>query len=511
MEKGFIGIDLGTSSAKVALVGEDKKIKSVSYQKYDLIIGENGLAEQNPDDWYNAIMEGIKDVISKNNSIEIKGIGLTGQWSGTVAVDKKGEFLHNAIIWMDTRGKKLIEELIGGFPSISGYRFDKLLKWIRKTGGAPAHSGKDSIAHILFIKQFMPEIYEKTFKFLEPKDYIAARLTGEFKASWDNIVLLWVTDNRNPNNIFYDDDLIKISRIDRKKLPDIVKPTDVVGKIKSEIAKELGLNEDVSIISGCGDMHSSLIGAGIVDDYETLLYLGTSSWITAHVPFKKTDIFHNIASIPSGIPGKYLVAAEQENACNCMEFISQLLGIDDTEKYKKIDELAEHSKPGSNGLIFLPWIFGERAPIEDPYVRGGLFNLSLANMKGDVVRSVMEGVAMNSKWLLSVFEKFIGRKTEYIIMSGGGALSDVRVRIFANVIGRDIKVVDSPRDAGVKGAALLAAIGLGLFKFQDLSDIGKPYKFYKYIENENKKYERIFKEFLNYYKNNKKSMRILNA
>lgn len=509
MQKGFIGIDLGTSSVKVALVGEDRKIRGISYKKYGLKIGDNGLAEQDPEEWYNATVSEMAEVVSDNTDLQIKGIGLTGQWSGTVPVDKNGNTLYSAIIWMDTRGKKIIEELTGGFPAISGYRIDKLIKWLRKTGGAPAHSGKDSIAHILYIKNYMPDVYERTFKFLEPKDYIAFRLTGEFKASWDNIVLLWVTDNRNPNNIFYDEGLLRLSRMDREKLPEIIKPTDKVGMLRNDLARDLNL-KNVAVISGCGDMHSSLIGAGAVNDYETLLYLGTSSWITAHVPFKKTDIFHNIASIPSGIPGKYLVAAEQENACNCMEFVSDILNING-EKYKVIDDLAKKSIPGANGLIFLPWIFGERAPIEDPYVRGGFYNLSLSNKKEDMIRAVMEGVAMNSKWLLGVFEKFVSRKSEFIIMSGGGALSDVRVQIFANVLGRNVKVVDRPRDAGVKGAALLAAVGLGIFSFNDLSDIGRPYREFQYSRDENEKYEKTFREFLNYYRNNRKSMRTLNS
>ncbi|MGC8701153.1 MAG: xylulokinase [Thermoplasmata archaeon] len=510
MEKGFIGIDLGTSSAKIALVSENKKLLDVKYKSYGLKIGDNGLVEQNPEDWFKAINEGIHEIIENNSKIDVRGIGLTGQWSGTVPVDKDGNNLHDAIIWMDTRGKKIIEKVTGGFPSISKYRIDKLIKWLRKTGGAPAHSGKDSIAHILFLKDEMHEIYDKTYKFLEPKDYIAMKLTGKFKASWDNIVLLWVTDNRDPNNIKYDDELIKMVGIDKNKLPEIIKPTDIVGLLKKEISKDLNLPDNVPIVSGCGDMHSSLIGAGLVNDFESLLYLGTSSWITAHVPFKKTDIFHNIASIPAGIPGKFLVAAEQENACNCMEFISNMLGIDQ-EKYKKIDEMAIRSNAGSNNLIFLPWVFGERAPVEDPYIRGGFFNLSLIHSDEDMIRSVMEGVAFNSKWLLSAVEKFIGRRINSIIMSGGGALSDIRVKIFSNVLGRDIFVIDRPRDSGVKGAALLAAVGTGNMEIKDLAGIGKPYKEFKFNIEENKKYERIYKEFLNFYKNNKKSMHILNS
>ena len=506
MKDAFIGIDLGTSSVKLGLVSIDKVTVGKTTRAYQLKIERGGSAVQNPQEWFDSVMSGVEELVADSKGLEIKGIGLTGQWSGTIPVDRNGNALGDAIIWMDTRGSEEIDRLTSGFPSLSGYRIDKLVRWLRKTGGAPAHSGKDSLAHILYIKKELPDLYEKTYKFMEPKDYIAARLTGNFRASWDNIALLWSTDNRDANNVMYDSKLLRMSGISPEKLPEVVKPTDVVGTLNDEIRSKLGIGE-TKVISGCGDMACSLIGSGCIEDFKSLIYNGTSSWITSHVPFKKTDIFHNIASLPSGIPGKYFIAAEQENSGNCMEFISNFMEIKGEDKYSVIEKLASESRSGSNGLIFLPWLFGERAPIEDPYVRGGFYNLSLDNTKGDMVRSVMEGVALNSKWLLNSVERFTGRRIQELYMSGGGALSPARVKIFASVLGRKIRVVSDPRFSTVVGAAMMAAVGLNRVKFLELSSLGEPFVDYLPDKDDNLYYEREFGQFIAYYKSNKRNLK----
>ncbi|MEM3191305.1 MAG: FGGY-family carbohydrate kinase [Candidatus Parvarchaeota archaeon] len=509
MKDAFIGVDLGTSSVKLSLVDIDKVTRAKATRPYALKIGEGGLAEQNPEEWFDSVIDGLEEIISESDGLQIRGIGLTGQWSGTVPVDKNGDALSNAIIWMDTRGREEISKITSGFPSVSGYRVDKLVRWLRRTGGAPTHSGKDSLAHVLYIKHSNSELYEKTYKFMEPKDFIAAKLTGKFKASWDNITLLWATDNRDPNNVKYDEKLLNISRLAIDKLPEVIKSTDVVGSLKGDLEDKLGIR-DVRVVSGCGDMACSLIGAGCIEDFKALIYMGTSSWITSHVPFKKTDIFHNIASLPSGIPGKYFIAAEQENACSCIEFVSDLMDIRGEEKYSTIEKLASSSKTGSGGLMFLPWLFGERTPVEDPYVRGGFYNLSLDNSREDVIRSVIEGVALNSKWLLQTVERFTRKRINELYLSGGGALSPLRARILANVLGRKIRVVNDPRFSTVKGAAMIAAVGLDRLKFSDLNDIGEPLIDFLPEKEENSIYEQEFQHFISYYKNNSKSLKEIN-
>ncbi len=509
-ENLYIGIDLGTSSCKMAVVNPSGEIISICIKSYPLHVADGGLAEQNPDDWFNAVMDGLKELASGVSAKNIRSIGVTGQWSGTVAVDKNCMALHPAIVWMDTRGESLIKKMTGGFPSISGYRIDRLSKWLRLTGGAPAHSGKDSLAHILFIKETLPELYSKTYKFLEPKDYIIARLTGNMVASWDNTALLWATDNRDASKIAYDEKLLKMNGLDLEKLPGIVSPISVVGNVSKEISDLSGIPGDVKVISGCGDTQGSLIGVGAVQDFDIHIYLGTSSWITSHVPFKKTDIFHNVASLPSAIPSRYFIAAEQENACNCVEYISSLLSIPEGKKYDIINEECKLSRPGSNNLIFLPWLFGERTPIENPFVRGGFFNMGLNHTRSDMIRSVFEGVAMNSRWLLGIVEKFTGRKAGNIYMAGGGALSEVWPQIYADVLDRKILVVDDPRYSTVKGIALLSAVGSGYSNMDDIAKLKKTAREYKPDPGNVDVYNILYREFIKYYNNNRKSMNSLN-
>ncbi len=511
--KAMLGLDMGTSSCKAILLDDQMRTVATSFCSYSLDIGNQGAAEQNPDEWWNAIKSCISNIKNRAGEYRIASIGVTGQWSGTVPVDSKGKALHNAIIWMDTRGSKEVEALTGGFPSISGYRVDKLYRWFHLTGGAPAHSGKDTIAHILYIRENMQDIYRDTYKFLEPKDYINMRLTGNFKTTWDTATLLWSSDNRNPDKIEYSESLIRLNNLDSNKLPEMIRAVDIVGKITPEAASELGLPEDVDVIGGCGDTQCSLLGGGCIDHYSTLLYLGTSSWITAHVAHKKTDIIHNIASLPSAIEGKYFIAAEQENASSCMEYISGILGIGGKDKYYTIDRMACASPPGSNGLIFLPWIYGERAPVEDSLLRGGFFNLSLGHGREDLIRSVMEGVAFNSKWLLAIVDKFLGKGNvpNRIIMSGGGALSSVWPQILSDVLEREISVIPDPRFSTVRGIALLAGVGSGIISMEDLKRVsGEPAVYKPNVENF-AVYRKNFEEFKNYYRNNRKSMHRINT
>ena len=348
-------------------------------------------------------------------------IAFTGQWSGTVAVDEEGNALSNAIIWMDSRGAPYIQQIVNGPLKMQGYGLGKLLKWIRLTGGVPATAGKDPIAHILYLKHVHPEIYDRTYKFLEPMDYLGFRLTGHMATSFDSITLHWLTDNRDIRKIRYHDGLVKLSTIDREKLPDLKPSNSVLGMLRLEIAREWGLRENIQVIIGSPDIHSSAIGSGAVGDYETHLYIGTSSWLTCHVPFKKTDLLHNLAALPSAIPGRYLLTDEQECAGICLQFLRDNIlfhqdGLSTGEKprnaYQLFDEIATQAPAGSDKLIFTPWLYGERAPVDDPFVRGGFFNQSLQTTRPDMVRAVFEGVAYNSRWLLQYVEQFIKQRVD---------------------------------------------------------------------------------------------------
>ena len=518
----ILAVDLGTSGPKSALVSARGEIVADVFAGNDLYLSEGGGAEQDPEQWWQTILASFKGLLEKNlvPAENIKAICCSSQWSGTVAVDASGRHLANALIWLDSRGSREVEAITGGFFPIQGYAAAKLLKWIRLTGGAPSHSGKDSLAHILYIKKRHPDIYERTWKFLEAKDYINLRLTGRAAASYDSIALHWVTDNRNIDRVCYNDRLIRLSTVDREKLPDLVRAADVLGPLKPEVASELGLSPDVRVVCGTPDVQAAALGSGAVADFAAHLYIGTSAWLTCHVPFKKTSISTSIASLPSAVPGRYFAANEQETAGACLTFLRDNVFFPEdqlsdlpapSDFYQRVDAMAADVPPGSRGLMFLPWLYGERTPVDDRLIRGGFVNLSLSATRAHMARAVLEGVAYNSRWLLSAVEAFAGRRLSPIRMIGGGAASDVWCRIHADVLDRPVARVKSPLLANVRGAGLLGAAALGHIDFDDIDELVETDFVYEPDPGRRQIYDQIFREFKKAYKRTRKTCARLNA
>jgi xylulokinase len=520
-DKYILAIDLGTSGPKTALVSTRGEVVDYEFEGIELLVLTDGGAEQKPDQWWQAVINTTKRILAKKwVAVEdIVCVSCTSQWSGTVAVDKNGQALSNAIIWMDTRGRRYIEEITGGLIRIEGYDIRKLKRWLSLTGGAPGRAGKDPIAHILFLKNEFPDIYHQAFKFLEPKDFINLKFTGRYAASFDSIALHWLTDNRDLTRVVYDDQLMRMSGVGREKFPDLKSATDILGPLKKEVAQELGLNENVQVVMGTPDIPSAAIGSGAVRDFDGHLYVGSSSWITCHVPFKKTDLFHNMASLPSAIPERYFIANEQEAAGACLNFLKDnilyhsdpaLKASKPPDVYKIFDQIAQNTPAGSDGVIFTPWLYGERTPIENDYVRSALFNISLRTKPQHLVKAIFEGVAYNSRWLLGYVEKFIQRRMEPVRMIGGGANSNVWCQIFADVLNRTIKQVKDPILANVRGAAFLASVSLGYLTFNDVPDQVQIANTYEPNPNNREIYDKLYREFLNLYKQYKKIFKRLN-
>jgi xylulokinase len=517
----ILAIDLGTSGPKVALFSSQGEMLGSEFEETRLLLLPDGGAEQSPDDWWDAIQNAAKRLLARGPASNegIVAIAITGQWAGTVPVDAGGNALGNAIIWMDSRGGAQIHQIAGGAINIQGYSPAKLLRWIHLTGGAPAMAGKDPIAHILNLKQNQPDIYQRTFKFLEPIDYLGLRLTGRFAASFDSISLHWLTDNRDINKVRYDERLIRMSDIDGSKLPDLQPANSILGILRPDIAREWGLNENVRVVIGSPDIHSAAIGSGAVRDFETHLYIGTSSWITCHVPFKKTDLTHSIAALPSAIPGRYLLTDAQECAGACLQFLRDNIlfhadeltsGSKPQNAYRVFDQIAARIPAGSDKLIFMPWLYGERAPVDDRFVRGGFFNQSLQTTREHMIRAVLEGVAYNSRWLLRYVERLIGRRVEVVNMVGGGAKSDIWCQIHADVMNRPIRQMKDPIEVNVRGAALLASAALGYVRYDDIASCVPVAKTYTPNPDYRRIYDELFREFTAIYKRNKRIFARLN-
>ena len=520
--KLILAIDLGTSGPKVAVVDLQGEIVAHAFAPVALHLLDDGGAEQDPQDWWQAICQASRQALADPaaKAGRVVAVSTTSQWSGTVAVDDKGQALGRAIIWMDSRGREVVQEITGGLAAISGYGASKLWRWVRLTGGVPGQAGKDSIAHILYIKKHDPERFAKAYKFLEPMDYINLRMTGRFASSLASMALHWVTDNRDLGHVTYNKSLLRMVGLQQSKLPELLPVDAILGELKPDAAEALGLSAPAQVVVGSPDLHSAMVGSGAVADYQAHLYIGTSSWLTCHVPEKHTDLLHNMTTLPSALAGRYFVANEQETAGACLNFLRDKIlypqdALSDApapeDFFARLDQLAESVPAGSEGLIFTPWLYGERTPVEDHTVRGGFFNLSLASSRAHMVRAVYEGVAFNSRWLLKHVERFVERRLEPIRIIGGGARSDLWCQIFADVFDREIHQVEAPIDANARGAALLAALALGEHKLDGLSDVVKVHKKFTPNPAHREIYDRLYQAFQDIYRNNKQTYRTLNV
>jgi xylulokinase len=474
-----LAVDLGTSGAKVALVGIDGRVAAWESEPVELIVLPGGGAEQRPDDWWRAIVTATRRLLARHGgaAADVAAVCCSTQGEGTVPVDLGGAPLSNCILWMDMRGAPSLRRQFGGFPGVQGMSLSRVRRWVKLTGGMPSPTGKDPAAHMLFIRDEMPEVYERTFKFLGVPDYLNFKLCGRMAASYDSIMTSWVTDNRDADDVRYDPRLVRDCGIDAAKLPEIVKCTEVLGRLTPAAAAELGLSPQTQVVAGAIDTTAAAVGAGTTDDFAVHLYLGTSSWLAAHVPFKKTDVFASLASVPCALPGRWLLTALQATAGgnlvwlrdNVLYHEDELLAEEEQpDVFKIFDQIAGRVPPGSNGVLYTPWIWGERAPVDDRTLRAGLYNLSLATTREDIVRAFFEGVALNTRWLLGPVRRFLGRPVESINLVGGGGQSDVWPQIIADVLGVTVRRVRDPIQANARGAAWIAAAGLGELAFADV-------------------------------------------
>ncbi len=446
-----LAFDLGTSGLKAAVLSSDGALLDSETVPLDVALL--------PALWGRGLAR----------AADVRGVALSSQWAGTVAVGAEGQVLRPALIWMDARGRDEAQRLCGGFPRVDGYGVFKALTWIRKTGGLPTLSGKDPVGHLAWLRRHERATWDAARVFLEPKDWVNFRLTGRAVASFDSIAAHWVTDNRDIHHIRYDDGLLRLAELDRAKMPELVPSSSLLGPLTSEAAAALGLSSAVQVATGGADMHMAALGAGTVDDYRAHLCLGTSSWLLAHVPFKKSDLAHNMASIPSAIPGRYLFANEQETAAGALKHVvERLLAQRDPEAFARALALAAEAPAGAEGLLFLPWLHGERSPIDDGRVRGGFSHLSLEHDQRHLFRAVLEGVALNTRWLQVHLEANLGRPLAEVTVVGGGARSGLWCQVHADVLGRPVRQVEAPQAANARGAGLQALVALGKLTWSDV-------------------------------------------
>jgi len=379
---------------------------------------------------------------------------------------------------------------------VNGYAPQKVLPFIRITSGAPSLNGADPTGHALLLRERMPEIYAQTATLLEPVDYLGLRFTGRAAATPASMAASWLTDNRPGAAHGYVDALVTRTKRDRARLPELLPTGSVLGPLLPQVAESLGVSaslggDGVPVVCGTPDVHAAVVGSGAVAPYETHMAISTTSWVSSRVPFKRTDLLHSIAVIPGLDPNHPLVANNQETGGAALQWLREqiiaphdgLIGggsgigasgaaeekLDPT--FEEMLALAATAPAGSEGLLFMPWLNGERSPVDDKVARGGWLNLSLRTDRAMLIRSVLEGVAYNARWLFESYEKFLKRDVPRVRLLGGGAQSALWCQIYADVLGRPVEQVPDARHAQLRGAALWARISLGELRLEDVPDL----------------------------------------
>ncbi len=517
-----LAFDLGSSSLKAAIVSENGDVAACAAEPVVTRLLPGGGAEQDPEAWWQSALRTARQVISQSGvpRQRIVAVACDSQWSLAVAVDRFGRPLMNAVHWLDTRGGLYNRKIAGGFPQIQGYNLFRLARWLRITGMVPTRSGVDSLGHVLFIKHERPDVYEKTFKFLEPMDYLTSRLTGRITATQKTMAPFMIADNRKWDHRQYSPALLRITGLDAAKMPEMIPNNGVVGPLAADIASVLGLLPSTRVVAGIGDSNASLIGSGAVRDFDPIIYIGTSQYLTCHVPFKRTRLSCMMASLPSPIPSRWYLLGEQGVGGKCLEFIlKQLVYPDDgfesgsmpADAYQRFNRMAQQAPAGSEGLVFLPWLNGSIVPVEDGLVRGGFFNMSLNTGRPHMARAVMEGLAYNNRWTRWGAEKFLGRTISGFRFSGGGALSELWAQIHADVLNVPVHQVKDPINTTVRGCALMALVSLGTLQLDAIAERIRIQRVFYPDPAHRAVYDKTYQQYLQLFKKNRKIFAALNA
>lgn len=489
-DRWILAVDFGNGGPKVAAVTLQGELLRTALRPVSVHVGLDGAATQDADEWWTQLLEAVREVVEESgvDRDALHAVAITGQWASTVPVGADGTPVGPVLLWADTRARPLVKEILGGPVNVSGYAPHKVLPFVRRTAGAPTPSGADPTGHSLLLQNRLRSVYEQTRVLLEPVDYLGMRFTGRAAATPATMTASWLTDNRPGAQHGYVDDLVRRTRRDRDRLPELLPTGSVLGPLLPEVAAEIGVAAGAPVVCGVPDVHAAIVGSGAVRPYETHVAISTTSWISARVPFKRTDLLHSMATIPGLDPAHPLVGNNQETGGAALQWLrEQIIAPHDglsgggsgigregmapesvSPSFDELLTLAATAPAGSEGLLFMPWLNGERSPFEDKDLRGGWLNVSLRTDRAMLVRSVLEGVAYNVRWLFDPYEKFLKQRVPSVRILGGGAQSALWCQIHADVLGRPVEQVADPRNAQLRGIALWARICLGELTLEDV-------------------------------------------
>ena len=487
----IIAYDLGTTGNKATMFDEQGNLVASSLSEYKTYYPGKNQVEQDPNDWFKAVKEATQDLMAKSSidKKEVACLTFSGQMMGCVAVDKKAEPLYNALIWADQRGVKQAEKLINQLGKKEIYEI---------VGHRP--SASYGAAKMMWLKENRPDVYKKSYKFLNAKDFIAAKMTGNFVTDYSDASS---TNLFDLNRLEWSDELIKASGIEKAKMPKAVPSTEIAGRLKKNIANELNLVEGIPVVIGGGDGSCAAAGAGVVDKNSAYNYVGSSSWIGIASEEPLIDDKMRTFTWAHVVPGLYsptgtMQAAgasyqwARDNLCEAEKLKAQK---EDIDPYELMNSKASEVKPGADSLIYLPYLMGERAPHWNPQAKGGFIGLTIKHQHSHLVRAVMEGVSFNLRMILEAFLEQ-GAKLDEMIMIGGGAKGQLWRQIMADIYKKKILIPNYLDEATSMGAALTGGVGVGLYEgFDFVHEMLNIEKRVKPNEDNFKTYDELFELF----------------
>ena len=475
MKKFILAHDLGTSANKATLFSVDGELLQSEVYSYDVHYFNETWAEQDADDWWKAVCATTRNLIAKAaiDPAEIGVVSFSGQMMGCLCVDRAGKPLRKSIIWADQRALKQtaqISEHISqqDFYHIVGHR----------------NSACYGVQKLMWVRDNEPDIYEQTYKVLNAKDYIVLKLTGNFYTEYSDANSMTCFDL---NNLCWSDEIISYAGIDGDKLPEIKPATFVAGGVTAEAAALTGLAEGTPVVMGAGDGVTANVGAGSIAPGKTYSSMGTSAWITSTSEKPIYDPQMRTVTWAHAIPGLYAPNGTMQTAggayswlkntvCEHEKFLAAEKGC---SPYDLINQEIEQSPPGSNGVIFLPYLLGERAPRWNTEAKGAFLGLKAESTRADILRSVLEGVTMNLAIILDILKTQID--IDEITVIGGGAKGRIWRQIMADVYDTRMCVPNVLEEAGSMGAAVIGGVGAGMFtdftaidRFMKIVDVQKP-------------------------------------
>lgn len=497
----LLGIDIGTSACKVALFAQNGKVEAAVSESYPVYYPHPGWAEQNPDEWWEAVCSAIWKVISSSGiaADEIAGIGIDGQSWSAIAIDKNGEVLTNTPIWMDTRAQSICERVNA---QVGAEKIFELCGNMLQ----PSYT----TAKILWYKENMPEVYAKTYKILQSNSFIAYRLTG---AITQDVSQGYGMHCFNMRTGTWDMEMCRALGISENFLPELVPCHQIIGTVTEKAAELTGLKAGTPVAAGGLDAACGTLGAGVIHPGETQEQGGQAGGMSICIDEYAADprliLGYHV------VPGQWLLQGGTTGGGGVMRWLEHEFGDYErsvaVEKGKtslhQYNEEAEQVQAGSDGLVFLPYMAGERSPIWDPNAKGVFYGLDFSKTKGHMIRACMEGVAYSLKHNLDIAEK-AGAHVKELLAVGGSANSALWMQIKSDITGKPLAVPFSDT-ATTLGAALLAGVGVGMYKdFEDAAaQTVKITRRYEPDLNKQEVYEKNYETYLSLYENLKELMK----